>query len=62
MFDDIYNFFMNFSWAEVEDERTKVNTQDETVVFGSAKKLYIASLRYLDQMRVIEAEQVERLR
>jgi len=49
-------------WAEVEDEKTKVNTEDETAVFGSAKKLYTASLQYLDQMREIEAQQVEILR
>ena len=51
-----------FRWAEVEDEKTKVNTEDETAVFGSAKKLYTASLQYLDQMREIEAQQVEILR
>ena len=51
-----------FSWAEVEDEKTKVNTEDETAVFASAKKLYEASLRYLDKMRQIEAQQVEKLR
>ena len=50
------------SWAEVEDEKTKVNTEDETAVFASAKKLYEASLRYLDKMRQIEAQQVEKLR
>jgi len=49
-------------WAEVEDEKTKVNTEDETAVFASAKKLYEASLRYLDKMRQIEAQQVEKLR
>ena len=51
-----------FSWAEVEDEKTKVNTEDEIAVFASAKKLYEASLRYLDKMRQIEARQVEKLR
>ena len=46
----------------MEDEKTKVNTEDETAVFASAKKLYEASLKYLDQMREIEAQQVEILR
>ena len=40
----------------------KVNTKNETEVFGSAKILYEASLRYLDKMRQIEAETVEKLR
>ena len=46
----------------MEDEKTKVNTEDEIAVFASAKKLYEASLRYLDKMRQIEARQVEKLR
>ena len=52
----------NCRWAEVEDERTKVNTEDETAVFASAKKLYEASLQYLDRMREIEAQQLKILR
>jgi hypothetical protein len=59
----LYCLFFHFlSWAEVEDERTKVDTEDETAVFASAKKLYDASLKYLDQMRDIEEQQVEILR
>ena len=58
----LYCLFHFLSWAEVEDERTKVDTEDETAVFASAKKLYDASLKYLDQMREIEAQQVEILR
>ena len=46
----------------MEDERTKVNTADENAVFASARKLYEASLRYLDKMRELEAQQVEELR
>ena len=46
----------------MEDEKTKVNTEDETAVFASAKKLYEASLRLLDKMRQIEDQQVAKLR
>lgn len=46
---------------DVEAEK-KVNIKNETEVFGSAKKLYEASLKYLDEMRNIAAEQVEILR
>ena len=39
-----------------------MNIKNETEVFGSATKLYAASLRYLDQMRQIASEQVDKLR
>ena len=50
-----------YSWTDVEMGK-KVNIKNETEVFGSAKKLYEASLRYLDKMREIAAEQVQKLR
>ena len=58
---NIFLTFHFFRWTYVESGK-RVNIKDETEVFGSATKLYAASLRYLDKMRDIASEQVDKLR
>ena len=53
--------FLFHRWTDVEIGK-RVNIKNETEVFGSATKLYAASLRYLDKMRQIASEQVDKLR